>query len=341
MKKLLFLLLFVFQSWATIPTWDGTSVYTSGDIVEYNNAFWLSNHWNQNTSPLNDQVWHLLTPPAPTSVSKWKQGVVYQKGEFIQYQGQTYLARHYESYSEPTPNIEWDAWIEVNLDDFVQFSLDIVDGAVLEEAFVTISGRTDSNNGNTQLTLNGYLDIPVSQDGHFSFNYILIDGPNHLDLQVRVEDREISRQLTLYWNDPTIIAKKVIDASGGQLVVDTAPWNGAAIYIPQGAVTEATRFTLHQSDIHPEVPQGDTLVYPPLDIKPIGVEGAKAFTLSLPVTSDLEYQLFAVTEQGIQTLPFTIKNDQVIFEFDAVHYQAFYLTEKANVEKEIMLRPLG
>ncbi|MDF2152097.1 PEGA domain-containing protein [Vibrio sp. CAU 1672] len=331
MKKLLFLLLFVFQSWAAIPTWNDSSVYTSGDIVEHNSQFWLSNYWNHNSSPPDNAAWHRLTPPDRASVNHWQQGVVYQKGDFTLHQGQTYLARHYESYAEPQPNIEWDAWVEVNLDDFVLLSLDIDDGAILDEAFITIKGRTANNNGNTQLTLNGYLDIPVSQDGHFSFSYILVDGANQLDLQAQVEGRNLARQLTLYWSDPTLLAEKVIGEAGGQLVADTAPWNGVKVIIPQGAITEATRFTLHQSELQPEVPQGDTLVYPPLDIKPFGIEGTKALTLSLPVTPDHEYQLFAVTEQRLQALPFTMTNNQLIFEFDAIHYQAFYLTEKTEV----------
>lgn len=136
----------VVEAAATYQSWDANAIYNTGDIVEYNGAYYEAQWWTQGqipgttgqwgpwqpysgvvstpaptqtTEPWNPWPTQTPTPtPAPTStpsgstVQAWNNYTVYNTGDIVSYGGKNWIAGWYTINEVPGTTGQWGVWQE-------------------------------------------------------------------------------------------------------------------------------------------------------------------------------------------------------------------------------------
>ncbi|HIF9187351.1 hypothetical protein [Photobacterium damselae] len=113
-KGLILVLLSIFSFASNAELWDKNKTYNAGDVVEWNNATYVSISWSQNKVPKdNVNGWYEWVIFEPQSVMPWGASEVYQGGDIVEYKNQYYLARWWNEKSTPENN---EAWVRLDIE---------------------------------------------------------------------------------------------------------------------------------------------------------------------------------------------------------------------------------
>lgn len=116
-KGLILVLLSVFSFASNAELWDKNKTYNAGDVVEWNDATYVSTSWSENKVPKdNVNGWYEWVIFEPQLIMPWGASDIYQGGDIVEYKNQYYLARWWNKKSTPEKN---EVWIRLNIESAV------------------------------------------------------------------------------------------------------------------------------------------------------------------------------------------------------------------------------
>ncbi len=88
----------------SVPAWNSTSQYNTGDKVSFNGGVYSAKWWNQGAQPDSSDAWQLESGSASI---EWNSGKAYQGGDEVTYQGQRYRAQWWTQGDVPGASQVW------------------------------------------------------------------------------------------------------------------------------------------------------------------------------------------------------------------------------------------
>ena len=88
----------------SVPAWNSTSQYNTGDKVSFNDGVYSAKWWNQGAQPDSSDAWQLESGSASI---EWNSGKAYQGGDEVTYQGQRYRAQWWTQGDVPGASQVW------------------------------------------------------------------------------------------------------------------------------------------------------------------------------------------------------------------------------------------
>lgn len=112
-KILLLTLILTVSIFCQIKDWDPGTAYNGGRIVKFENEYYLSRYWSQNSAPNeHDTIWY-KAKIHELIYFKWKDTTVYDLGDLVKHDNQVYIALHNTQGHEPSDSEPYDPWVPI------------------------------------------------------------------------------------------------------------------------------------------------------------------------------------------------------------------------------------
>ncbi len=92
----------------TVPTWNSSTIYNTGEMASYNGAVWRASWWTKNQAPGGTSgPWQEIAT-GPDGVAVWTGSRIFDAGDTVTYQGSTWLATWWTQNQIPgSPSGPW------------------------------------------------------------------------------------------------------------------------------------------------------------------------------------------------------------------------------------------